>query len=61
MVPLASKMGLDGSRAVNFTCISIKSNDAQTVSSREIIVRAGALESPKLLMLSGIGIGRPPS
>ncbi|TKA61503.1 hypothetical protein B0A55_12572 [Friedmanniomyces simplex] len=52
---LVSHIGFDGKRATNVTYSSVSDNQTYTVSAREIIVSAGAIGSPKLLMLSGVG------
>ncbi|TKA75837.1 hypothetical protein B0A55_04380 [Friedmanniomyces simplex] len=52
---LVSHIGFDGKRATNVTYLSVSDNQTYTVSAREIIVSAGAIGSPKLLMLSGVG------
>ncbi|KAI1810490.1 putative GMC oxidoreductase [Poronia punctata] len=46
-------IGFSGTRAVNVTYES--SGETYTVRGNEIIVSAGAINTPKLLMLSGIG------
>ncbi|KAI7270739.1 hypothetical protein KC345_g7354 [Hortaea werneckii] len=52
----ASKIGFDGKRAVNVTYYTGPDNEeSHTITAREIIVTAGAIGSPRLLMLSGVG------
>lgn len=56
LVPNAwvSRIGFEGDTAVNVT-YHTKNNEILTLEGREIIVSAGAIGSPKLLMLSGVG------
>ncbi|KAI7723561.1 hypothetical protein KC322_g840, partial [Hortaea werneckii] len=52
----ASKIGFEGKRAVNVTYYTGPDNEeSHTITAREIIVTAGAIGSPRLLMLSGVG------
>ncbi|KAI1371166.1 putative GMC oxidoreductase [Hypoxylon crocopeplum] len=48
-----SKIGFASNRAVNVTYQS--KGNARTISAREIILSGGAINTPKLLMLSGVG------
>lgn len=50
----ASKLIFDGKRAIGVTCTKNGASE-HFYAGREIIVSAGALQSPKLLQLSGIG------
>lgn len=48
-----SSVGFSGNRAVNVTYYT--DNESHTIKGREIILSAGALNTPKLLLLSGVG------
>jgi len=51
-----SKIGFEGMRATDVTYFTgPNKNQSYVLIAREIIVSAGAIGSPKLLMLSGIG------
>ncbi|PVH95099.1 GMC oxidoreductase [Periconia macrospinosa] len=50
-----TKIGFKGKRAVSVTYVDPTINVTTTLTPKEIIVAAGALNSPKLLMLSGVG------
>ncbi|KAI1734859.1 putative GMC oxidoreductase [Xylaria scruposa] len=49
----ANKIGFSGTRAINVTYQS--NGGAFTINGKEIIISAGAINTPKLLMLSGVG------
>lgn len=51
----ASKINFDGKRAASVDYVVGADNKTQTAHGREIIVTSGAINTPKLLMLSGIG------
>jgi len=51
---MASRIGFDGRRAINVTCLT-PDGKSEIFAGREIIVCAGAIESPKLLQISGVG------
>jgi choline dehydrogenase len=51
---LAQRVLLDGKRAVGVACLQ-GSGQAQFRARREVILSTGALQSPKLLQLSGVG------
>ncbi len=48
-------IGFSGITAQNVTYIDTLNNQTHTIIAKEIIVSAGAIHSPKLLMLSGVG------
>lgn len=50
-----SKIGFAGKRATNVTYHSSIDDSVHTICAKEIIISAGAINSPKLLMLSGVG------
>ena len=54
----ASKINFEGKRAVSMDYVVGADNKTQTAHAREIIVTSGAINTPKLLMLSGIGPAR---
>lgn len=51
---VVSKVLMENKRAIGITC-SRKNGERETYKGREIILSGGAIESPKLLQLSGIG------
>lgn len=51
----ASKINFEGNRAVSVDYVVGANNKSQMACGREIIVTSGAINTPKLLMLSGIG------
>ncbi len=51
---LAHSVSFDGDRATGLTC-SQKGRELQVRAGREVLIAAGAINSPHLLMLSGIG------
>lgn len=51
-----SKIGFEGTRAVNVTYFTgPNKTESHAISADEIIVSSGAIGSPRLLMLSGVG------
>ncbi|KAF2468598.1 FAD/NAD(P)-binding domain-containing protein [Lindgomyces ingoldianus] len=57
MIPNAwvTKIGFSGKTSKNVTYTNTISNAKTTIAAKEIIVNAGAINSPKLPMLSGVG------
>ena len=50
-----SQIGFEGKCAKNVTYLSLLNNEMHTINAKEVLVSSGAIGSPKLLMLSGIG------
>ncbi|KAI0127011.1 choline dehydrogenase [Xylariales sp. AK1849] len=51
----ASKIGFSGNTANSVTYNDSLTNTTQTLLAKEVVVAAGAVNSPQLLMLSGVG------
>ncbi len=51
----AEKIDIDGNRRVTGVTYLVDGKRVQARASREVVLCAGALETPKLLMLSGVG------
>ena len=51
----ASKIGFEDKRARSVTYVTLNDKQTHVINAKEVIVSSGALGSPKLLMLSGIG------
>ena len=49
------RIGFTGNTATNVTYTDTQTNEAHVIEAQEIIVAAGAINSPQLLMLSGVG------
>jgi choline dehydrogenase-like flavoprotein len=49
------KIGFEGKTAKNVTYLDTLNNQNRTLSAREIIVSGGAINTPKLLLQSGVG------
>jgi len=54
----ATKINFHGRRAQSVTYINPNDGSSRTLHAKEIIVAAGAINTPKLLMLSGVGPAR---
>ncbi|KAI1397339.1 GMC oxidoreductase [Hypoxylon fuscum] len=49
------KINFEGTQAVGVDYVDLSNNKTHTVGSRETIISAGAINSPRLLLLSGVG------
>lgn len=49
------RIGFEGNRAINISYINTETSEETTLCADEIIVSAGAINSPKLLLQSGVG------
>lgn len=49
------RIGFEGTRAINISYIDTETSEETTLCADEIIVSAGAINSPKLLLQSGVG------
>ncbi|KAI0835607.1 GMC oxidoreductase [Hypoxylon sp. FL0890] len=49
------KINFEGTKAVGINYVNLSTNKTHTIKSRETIVSAGAVNSPRLLLLSGVG------
>ncbi|KAK0644854.1 Pyranose dehydrogenase [Lasiodiplodia hormozganensis] len=49
------RIGFTGNTATNVTYTDTQTNEVHVIEAQEIIVAAGAINSPQLLMLSGVG------
>lgn len=50
-----TKINLEGTKAVGVDYVMLADNQTHTVLAKETIVSAGAINSPRLLLLSGVG------
>jgi choline dehydrogenase len=50
-----SKIGFSSKTAVNVTYLNTLNGNTQTIKAKEIVVSGGAINTPKLLLLSGVG------
>ncbi|KAI1375853.1 GMC oxidoreductase [Hypoxylon crocopeplum] len=49
------KVNFEGTRAIGVDYVDLSNNEIYTVRSKETIISAGAVNSPRLLLLSGVG------
>ncbi|KAI1410107.1 GMC oxidoreductase [Hypoxylon sp. FL1857] len=49
------KINFEGTKAVGVNYVDLSTNEVHTIKSKETIVSAGAVNSPRLLLLSGVG------
>ncbi|KAI0010747.1 putative GMC oxidoreductase [Xylariaceae sp. FL0662B] len=50
-----TKINFDGKKAVGVDFVDLLNNETHSILSKETIISAGAINSPRLLLLSGIG------
>ncbi|OTA66822.1 GMC oxidoreductase [Hypoxylon sp. EC38] len=49
------KINFEGTKAIGVDYVDLSTNETHTIRSKETIVSAGAVSSPRLLLLSGVG------